>query len=112
MEAIITKDFPLFFKKGDEGDECPKCHSVIVSIGFDRGVCPSCACIEIQSLRSRLASLETLLHKQHYALNSVKHDRPSAHSDFIWEQINEALAAYEAYKDSAGLSGSVEGKGS
>lgn len=48
---------------------------------------------------SRLATLLTVAEQQRNALNSVKHDRPSAHSSFIWEQINEALAAYEAYKN-------------
>lgn len=55
MKARKTKQFPLF--GGNILDECPDCGSVIVSIGFDRGICPSCARLEILSLRKQVKRL-------------------------------------------------------
>lgn len=55
MKARKTKQFPLF--GGNVLDECPECFSVIVSIGFNRGICPSCARREILSLRRQVKRL-------------------------------------------------------
>lgn len=55
MKARKTKQFPLF--GGNILDECPDCGSAIVSIGFNRGICPSCARLEILSLRKQVKRL-------------------------------------------------------
>lgn len=55
MKARKTKQFPLF--GGNVLDECPECLSVIVNIGFNRGICPSCARLEILSLRKQVKRL-------------------------------------------------------
>lgn len=55
MKAIKGKNFPIV--GGNIADECPVCSSVIVSIGFNRGICPSCAREEIIALRKEVARL-------------------------------------------------------
>lgn len=55
MLAQKRKDFPIF--GGGEDDECPVCLSVIVAIGFTKGVCPSCAVKEIVALRRQIKRL-------------------------------------------------------
>ena len=55
MLARKRKDFPIF--GGGENDECPVCLSVIVAIGFTKGVCPSCAVKEIVTLRRQIKRL-------------------------------------------------------
>ena len=41
---------------------------------------------QLHALRERVTQLETVL-------RAVKADRPTAHSDAVWAQINDALAA-------------------
>jgi hypothetical protein len=55
MLARKRKDFPIF--GGGENDECPVCLSVIVAIGFTKGICPSCAVREIVALRRQIKRL-------------------------------------------------------
>jgi len=50
----------------------------------------------ITSLKARLTALEAVALVQNSALSAVVHDRPTAHSDGIWLQVNQALDAYKA----------------
>jgi hypothetical protein len=55
MKAKKGKHFPIV--GGNIADECPVCSSVIVGIGFNCGICPSCAREEIIELRKQVARL-------------------------------------------------------
>ena len=45
---------------------------------------------------AQLAALREAGEKMAQALQDVLHDRPSAHTDNVWENVNAALAEWEA----------------
>jgi hypothetical protein len=53
--AELQPTFPIFTGSHDD-DECPICGAQIVALGFDSGICPSCAKREIITLREKIAA--------------------------------------------------------
>ncbi len=104
MKAKKGKHFPIV--GGNIADECPVCSSVIVGIGHNRGICPSCAREEIIALRKEVARLHIVdkekvrkeLHEKVNKWFSEQPQRPIAQFmlETMWQYIESAPKSVQA----------------
>lgn len=69
----------------------------MVILNSDDGSNNYCQCVKYEvDKNAKLTALREAGEKMVLALQSVLHDRPSAHTDNVWEGVNAALEAWEA----------------